>query len=530
MENDFDIKLFYDESVDKIKIDVKTASMLESIRNEFTRENPKAFFIQRYGGKVDPTVCAINILGHFQIGLFTLIYKKLKELYLGFNIIVQDQQKIIDKIYPLLNIINISNILDKSPIKLLRPYQKEAVVKILRSGRGLVECPTASGKSLIMGNAVYNLLNSKIGSLIGYVLIYVPTRQLVNQFYNDLLEMGYTKAEICKFTSNEGKKKDNNFEDNSCSKGFKKIIIANRDFLNEHSKELPNISMLFVDEVHKIEYDSTTYKFVKELKTDIKIGLTGSLPNDDYKLWMIMGLFGNVLFRETITSLQEQKFLAPLKIVSISIQDASVEKDRDCLFHTRSNKKYDESDTSEDALAFNSAYNAEAEYVIKNFYKLYAKPLEYICSLKENKNILILFDRTDLGMGIYEYAKNNISGFQSFYIDGSIDITIRDKICQDFEQGHNKLLFAQSTTFSTGINIQNLDAISFFFTGKGFTKIIQSIGRTLRLHKDKTCAKLYDISFNYKYSQKHKKERFDIYNNTYNKMEYDDIHKIYIED
>jgi len=528
MDNNYDIKLFYDSSVDKIKIDVKTASLLEGIRNEFTRENPEAFFIERYGHRVDPVVCPINILGFFQIGLFTLIYKKIKELYVGFNVIIQNQQKIIDKIYPLLNILNTTNILDKSNVIKLRPYQKEAVAKILKSGRGLIECPTGSGKSLIIGNVTHNLLSSRLGSLIGYVLIYVPTRQLVNQFYNDLLEIGFTKKEICKFTSNEGKKRDNNFEDNSCSNGFNKIIIANRDFLLEHSKELPNISILFVDEVHKIKYDSSTYNFVKAQKTDIKIGLTGTLPNDDYKLWMIMGLFGNVLFRDTIISLQEQEYLAPLKIISISIRDAFVENDRDCLFHTRSNKKFDESDTSDDALAFNAAYNAEAEYVIKNFYKLYSKPLEYICGQKENRNILILFDRTDLGMGIYEYAKANIKNFQSFYIDGSIDIKIRDKICLDFEQGDNKLLFAQSTTFSTGINIKNLDVISFFFTGKGYTKIIQSIGRTLRLHKNKDYAKLYDISFNYKYSQKHKADRFDIYTSIYGKENYDSVETILI--
>ena len=52
---------------------------------------------------------------------------------------------------------------------------------------------------------------------------------------------------------------------------------------------------------------------------------------------------------------------------------------------------------------------------------------------------------------------------------------------------------------------------------KSFSRILQSIGRTLRLHKDKDLARLYDISFNFKYSRRHLRERLDIYRRMYGK-------------
>ena len=52
---------------------------------------------------------------------------------------------------------------------------------------------------------------------------------------------------------------------------------------------------------------------------------------------------------------------------------------------------------------------------------------------------------------------------------------------------------------------------------KSFSRVLQSIGRTLRLHKDKDKANLYDISFNFKYSQRHLRERLEIYRSMYGK-------------
>ena len=70
---------------------------------------------------------------------------------------------------------------------------------------------------------------------------------------------------------------------------------------------------------------------------------------------------------------------------------------------------------------------------------------------------------------------------------------------------------------STGVNIKRLANLVFLTSSKSFSRTIQSIGRTLRLHASKDKAHLIDLSWNTKYSQKHLAERLKIYKKMYNK-------------
>jgi len=204
-----------------------------------------------------------------------------------------------------------------------------------------------------------------------------------------------------------------------------------------------------------------------------------------------------------------------------------VNDNTDLMFSLNTTKKFDNEDDSEDAQKFNAAYNEEIAYIDKNSYNLYKKPLEYIVNTDSN-NILILFDRLEFAKNIYNEVKDTTLDKKVYYVDGSISIQEREKIRAEFEKQNGGILFAQAKTFSTGINIKNLDCVAFFFLGKGHTRIVQSIGRILRLHKDKEYAKLFDISFNYKYSRKHKKERMGIYSDSYGKDTFDKVIKVSI--
>ena len=70
---------------------------------------------------------------------------------------------------------------------------------------------------------------------------------------------------------------------------------------------------------------------------------------------------------------------------------------------------------------------------------------------------------------------------------------------------------------STGVNIKRLTNLVFLTSSKAFSRTIQSIGRTLRLHSSKAKAHLIDLSWNTKYSQKHLEERLKIYKKMYHK-------------
>jgi len=70
---------------------------------------------------------------------------------------------------------------------------------------------------------------------------------------------------------------------------------------------------------------------------------------------------------------------------------------------------------------------------------------------------------------------------------------------------------AISKIFSTGINIKNLHYIVFAGGGKAKVKIIQSIGRGLRLHTDKKGVIIIDIADMLHYSNQHYMKRLTLY-------------------
>ena len=73
------------------------------------------------------------------------------------------------------------------------------------------------------------------------------------------------------------------------------------------------------------------------------------------------------------------------------------------------------------------------------------------------------------------------------------------------------IVVAISKIFSTGINIPNLHNIIFASIGKAKIKIMQSIGRVLRLHHTKSIATIFDIADNTRYGKKHVEERKKLY-------------------
>jgi superfamily II DNA or RNA helicase len=99
-----------------------------------------------------------------------------------------------------------------------------------------------------------------------------------------------------------------------------------------------------------------------------------------------------------------------------------------------------------------------------------------------------------------------------YFIRGSTDIEDREKIRSFMNDRNDVIVIAISKIFSTGINIPNLHNIIFASAGKAKIKIMQSIGRALRLHVTKSMANIFDIADNTKYGMLHLAERKKLYN------------------
>jgi len=509
------------------------AMAVEWILDNYTIDNPAYFYCKTAGNNyAEDKISPFGKLGDAPIGLLPSVIRDTKKQKPKYEFVFQstDQRDMVaKKIYPLRGVADIKSLddiltFDNGKLE-WRDYQIECVKKVLNRGRGLISSPTASGKSLIIGTAIKNFFENEKLSKVCFptgkeiLLILVPGLQLVTQMYEDLLDYGMPKEWLCKFSSNTGKKRDGNFCDNSCSSGFNRVVISNRSWLEEgHLKDLPPIGVLLVDEVHLVKPKTWSYKFVKSVKTDIKIGFSGTIP-ESYNLWMLEGLFNEVMMRLKITDLQDRGFLTKLRIEFVKMHDAYVASDRNLLFNTHSRFHFDENDTSEDAIGVSQAFQEEVEYMSKNAERLYQVPFESIHKVSSEKNTLLLFDRLEMGKGLIALCERIWGKDKVHYIDGSIDVAKREDVRVKLESSVGNVLVAQSVTTSTGWNVKNLHNIVFCFSGKSTSKIIQSIGRTLRKLDGKDVATLYDISFNYKYSEKHLKARMGIFKEAYGDYE-----------
>ena len=94
----------------------------------------------------------------------------------------------------------------------------------------------------------------------------------------------------------------------------------------------------------------------------------------------------------------------------------------------------------------------------------------------------------------------------------------REKVREITEKENNAIIVASYGTFSTGINIKNLQNVIFASPSKSRIRNLQSIGRVLRKSDKKTKATLYDIADDISYKSKknytlnHLIERIKIYN------------------
>jgi superfamily II DNA or RNA helicase len=96
-------------------------------------------------------------------------------------------------------------------------------------------------------------------------------------------------------------------------------------------------------------------------------------------------------------------------------------------------------------------------------------------------------------------------------VHGDVPVEERERIKEIMENNNDVVTIAMSSIFSTGINIKNLHYIIFAAGGKSFIRIVQSIGRGLRLHEEKLRLVIFDLYDNFKFSTEHVEERKKFY-------------------
>jgi superfamily II DNA or RNA helicase len=214
------------------------------------------------------------------------------------------------------------------------------------------------------------------------------------------------------------------------------------------------------------------------------------MPTDPLDQWNIIGKIGPILYKRMAYELKADNYVSESRVLILEI-----------TYNTL--PAYDYSDATA-----TTNYVAEMDFIISNIYRN-----SVICQLSQNfkNNALIMVDRIEHGEVLHQFLSEKLKDKQVFFIRGDVDIADRKAVQDLMETSTNVICVAISKIFSTGINIKNLHYIVFAAGGKAKIKIVQSIGRGLRLHESKNILTVIDIADILQYGIKHLKERKQLY-------------------
>lgn len=503
------MKVTYDKIREKFIITESDRTEYFQVKLHLTRHVKNYKYTPKYKlGVWDGTIT------HFQAGEFNLgLWKEIRDLFKlnNWKFILQNKED-----FPVDNNIKYEHFYEfcqdffknhkqKESDSPFFPYEHQlnAAFNALKYKYCLVEVATGGGKSLIFALFAFYIL--KYINPDAKFLLIVPNISLVTQFYNDLYEynLGFNKENknpldlrICEIMSDRPR----------MDEGESNIFIGTYQSLEKRPKEwFKHFYSVVTDEAHKSGSGSKNNDYgMKQVEKVLKytfgyaqyrFGMSGTFPSEETLDWLtVQSLHG-----PKIVEVQAKELIAKGVISDVKIKTLLM--------------NYDDTDFNDNLSIIRRGNGRGAFELEKRYIHESTKRLDFITNKiisKTTKNALVLFNIIEYGQKIYDKLRSELPNHDVYYIDGEIKKDKREyiknklekpgirskigKIIGDSEiKDRPKILVASFGTLSTGVSIKNLHYVIFMESFKSEQIIIQSIGRILRLHKDKDMAIVFDL-------------------------------------
>lgn len=324
-----------------------------------------------------------------------------------------------------------------------REYQLEAAWEVIKNRYGNISVATSGGKTFIYSMILFFLMNKYPGKKF---LLVVPSKTLVTQFYDDIIEFNYKNEidiniqEIFGESENP-RTMDPLREPNIVISTFQSLIyedevksdkpepvrmgangkprkvvkkkVTKLRYPKEWYKDFWSVT---VDEGHRAKSLSFTKKILKSTQKNAyyRWGMSGSFPAEDTNDMMeIMAKTGPILYKIKAKTLMDAGFITKVKIR--------------CLHVNHNNYNFAE------LLEIVSMRDKKAMYDLEVAkIQLREDRLKLINDVVNecNSTTLVLFHNTEYGERILEYLKANTTdeNREFYYIDGSINNKKRSNI------------------------------------------------------------------------------------------------------
>jgi superfamily II DNA or RNA helicase len=479
-----------------VYLTVKTdKGIARELSDFFTFEVPGAKFMPQYRNRMwDGKIRLFSMqTGEIYFGLLSYIeeFAKRNDIEIEYKEGVKDEERLRDG--ELDTFIGRVSPQSKGQNIQIRDYQMAALDYAIRNNRSLLLSPTASGKSLI----IYILSVWYASKTESNILILVPTTSLVEQMHSDFLDYGFKESMMQKIYQ-------------GYSKNITKPITIStwQSVYKMQKKWFDQFSCILGDEVHIFKSKSLTGIMNKMVNCKYRHGFTGTLDGTQTHRLVLEGLFGSVNKVTTTKELMDSDTLAKLSVECIVLRYP----DADCKYMK------------------NLSYQDEVDLIVRD-----ERRNKFIVDLTKHLtgNTLVLFQFVEKhGDVLHTMINTSLTDRKVFYVYGGTDTQTREEIRSITEKEKDAVIVASYGTFSTGINIRNLHNIVFASPSKSRIRVLQSVGRALRLGDNKVSARLVDIAddFTYKGKQNFTLRHFMERINIYNEEEFDyDIKQISID-
>jgi superfamily II DNA or RNA helicase len=369
-----------------------------------------------------------------------------------------------------------------------RDYQIVGLAKAIRYKRMLILSPTSSGKSYMM----YAISRFLLEKHCKKGLIIVPTINLVEQLKSDFEDYAHDTWDV-----EENVHKIYQGQDKSIDKPITISTWQSIFDMEDNRKFFAEFDFVIGDEAHGFKANSLKGIMTKMINAKYRIAMTGTL--DDWKVHklVIEGLFGPNSKLTTTRRMIDEKQSADISIKALILKHPT----EICAIASKWKR---------------DAYRREIDYIIGNMSRnKFIRNLAL--SLKGNTLLLFQFIEKH-GDLLYKLINEGAAqGRSVYFVHGLTEAEEREEVRRLVEKETDAIIIASYGVYSTGINIRNLHNIIFASPSKSKIRVLQSIGRGLRLGDNKTHMTLYDISDDLRindfvnHTLKHFSERVKIY-------------------
>jgi len=423
------------------------------------------------------------------VGLKDKLIEKLKELSISYDIDDSFDNMFkgepLDKINSFLK--NLNTHLD------IYEHQIDMVKAALHLKRIVAISPTGSGKSFAYYVYIKYLFENVLQPT-EQILLVVPTISLVLQMQSDFEEYdkkyGTIKDKIYTIMGGVDKETTSPITISTWQSIQHQHIVPKYGSMVEYFKRF---RVIIMDEFHqygKASYDQTKRSIeISEscINADWRLGATGTTDDWPVHHMVMEGLVGPIYRITKTQKLIEQKILSPLKIFAYIFKYPSevCQATGRMMLSQGDNRK---------------AYQLEVEMIYSHTQRNFA-----VCKIASllKQNTLVLFTRIKHGQMLYQKICELTKGVNKvFYVDGSTSAQEREDVRAQMERDSNCICIASVQVFGVGINIKNIHNIISAAGSKSKIRVLQAIGRGLRIHEDKKRLTVIDIVDDLSFTQK----------------------------